>query len=156
MLVLLSLTLASAEPVSGGSGTWVSVSAPLPTLHISQDPLVGLGMDGRVRFATRLAWLQPEARVAYAQGVGVGVDGFADTGTRVDATFGSRFGLDRGVYGGLGVGGGLAWDADALSSNYAFVSYVGYAIPLGERVRLSPELSLGTVNGVTVRVEWGG
>ncbi|MFN7145035.1 MAG: hypothetical protein ACK4YP_14760 [Myxococcota bacterium] len=167
MLVILSLSLAAAEGLSPSgahphgerpavAGPWASVSAPLPALHVSEDPLVGLAMDGRFRFATSHPWLQPEARVAYVQGVGLGVDGFADTGTRLDATFGSRFGLDRGVYGGLGVGGGLAWDGDALSPNYAFVAYGGYAILVGERVRVSPELSVGTVNALSVRVEWGG
>lgn len=170
MLVLLSLTLASAAPLSApaaeeqpvterrsdGSGPWFSVSAPLPALHVSEDPLVGLAMDGRFRFASPHPWHRPELRVAYAQGVGLGVDGFADTGTRVEATFGSRFGHDRGVYGGLGVGGGLAVDGGALSTNYAFVAYGGYAIPVGERVRVSPELSVGTVNAVSVRVDWGG
>jgi hypothetical protein len=166
--MLLCLTLAHAAPVvewpdpdpeppfrpEPGQATWIGVTTPAVGLLPASGWPVAVGTDLDLRPASRLAWLQPELRVGI--GTGIPTPGSSDApDIGLAATFGARFGRDRGFYAGTGGGIGLTWSPDALHVTPAYVLYGGYAFAVRDGMRLSPELTLGSFTGVAVRVEWG-
>lgn len=153
-MMFLFVALAQAADPPPALGSWGGVSAPSAVLPLGAP--AGVGLIGNARWASRSAWLQPELRVSYTEGVSLDA-GVSDTAS-MTAVFGARFGRDRGLYGGLLSGAELTVDygEGRVDPGLGLQAVLGYAVPVGEHVRISPEVTVGTLNTLSVRVEWGG
>lgn len=149
-----------APPVQG-SAMWIGVTPPVVGIPLHTSAPLALAVDIDLRWPSQSAWIQPELRVGVVRDFGLD-DGviLPGTDTLFLATFGARFGTDKGFYGGLSGGLKTTWTqasgADTVGFDVAYHAYGGYAFRVSDRVRVSPELTVGTMNTLAVRVEWGG
>lgn len=146
-----------AEP---GSAAWIGVSVPMFGRSLERRNPWWIGFDANAHFRTRVPWLSPEVRLGVENPFDLTDPTPIDrTDKRVVLTAGTRFGHDRGLYGGAGVGAVFLWnvsnDWQGWEIQPAITVYGGFAYPAGEHVRVGPEVMLGTRNTLSLRVEWG-
>lgn len=153
-------TGAAAPARPEGLGFWVGVTPPSIGFGGIGRPL-SAGLDVDVRIPFPLTWLQPQVNLTFVNGVGAYyiLPYFLDD-RMLSATVGARFGGDHGFYGALGAGAAVVHVANGESPGTRFAPTAhlnaGYAFRAGDHLRISPELTLGTLNTVVLRFEWGG